>query len=149
MLWQATSYLNKLPAQFQPDDLVLVVDPMLATGGTMMQVGSCALLLEQQGRMTQAIPCSTGKPVYGCCCMPDAWLDLAPCLLCGTQHTVCCVGSCPHADWCWWGEQIGVSYCDAEYMLSNTQTLPLAHMMTLYACLYALHGSLVLACCIV
>jgi hypothetical protein len=35
---QATSYLNKLPAQFQPDDLVLVADPMLATGGTMMQV---------------------------------------------------------------------------------------------------------------
>lgn len=34
---KATSYLNKLPAQFQPDDLVLIADPMLATGGTMMQ----------------------------------------------------------------------------------------------------------------
>eukprot|EP00878_Enallax_costatus_P003468 GHUV01003679.1.p1 GENE.GHUV01003679.1~~GHUV01003679.1.p1 ORF type:complete len:260 (+),score=32.03 GHUV01003679.1:706-1485(+) len=34
---QASSYLNKLPAQFSSDDLVLVCDPMLATGGTMMQ----------------------------------------------------------------------------------------------------------------
>jgi uracil phosphoribosyltransferase len=39
---QATSYLNKLPAQFQPDDLVLIADPMLATGGTMMQVRAVA-----------------------------------------------------------------------------------------------------------
>jgi uracil phosphoribosyltransferase len=35
---QATSYLNKLPKQLSADDLVLVADPMLATGGTMMQV---------------------------------------------------------------------------------------------------------------
>lgn len=34
---QATSYLNKLPAQFTSEDLILVCDPMLATGGTMMQ----------------------------------------------------------------------------------------------------------------
>jgi hypothetical protein len=40
---QATSYLNKLPAQFQPDDLVLIADPMLATGGTMMQVRQPAM----------------------------------------------------------------------------------------------------------
>jgi uracil phosphoribosyltransferase len=35
---QARSYLNKLPAQFSEDDLILITDPMLATGGTMMQV---------------------------------------------------------------------------------------------------------------
>lgn len=35
---QARSYLNKLPAKFSEDDLVLITDPMLATGGTMMQV---------------------------------------------------------------------------------------------------------------
>jgi len=29
-------YLNKLPEQFAPEDPVLVCDPMLATGGTMM-----------------------------------------------------------------------------------------------------------------
>lgn len=35
---QATSYLNKLPAKMSPDDVILVTDPMLATGGTMLQV---------------------------------------------------------------------------------------------------------------
>ena len=35
---QARSYLNKLPAKFAEDDLILITDPMLATGGTMMQV---------------------------------------------------------------------------------------------------------------
>ena len=35
---QASSYLNKLPAKFNADDLILITDPMLATGGTMMQV---------------------------------------------------------------------------------------------------------------
>lgn len=34
---QARSYLNKLPAKFAEDDLILITDPMLATGGTMMQ----------------------------------------------------------------------------------------------------------------
>lgn len=32
-----SSYLNKLPAKFEADDLILITDPMLATGGTMMQ----------------------------------------------------------------------------------------------------------------
>ena len=36
---QARSYLNKLPKSFAPDDLILVSDVMLATGGTIMQVG--------------------------------------------------------------------------------------------------------------
>lgn len=36
---QATSYLNKLPAKLSSEDLILITDPMLATGGTMMQVG--------------------------------------------------------------------------------------------------------------
>ena len=35
---QASSYLNKLPATLSADDLILVADPMLATGGTMLQV---------------------------------------------------------------------------------------------------------------
>lgn len=35
---QATSYLNKLPAKLSSEDLILITDPMLATGGTMMQV---------------------------------------------------------------------------------------------------------------
>ncbi|KAF5842384.1 uracil phosphoribosyltransferase [Dunaliella salina] len=35
---QATPYLNKLPARFAEDDLILITDPMLATGGTMLQV---------------------------------------------------------------------------------------------------------------
>lgn len=37
---QARSYLNKLPEKFAEDDLILITDPMLATGGTMMQVSS-------------------------------------------------------------------------------------------------------------
>lgn len=36
---QARAYLNKLPARLSPEDLILVTDPMLATGGTMVQVG--------------------------------------------------------------------------------------------------------------
>lgn len=35
---QATSYLNKLPKQFSPEDRILVADPMLATGGTVVSV---------------------------------------------------------------------------------------------------------------
>ncbi|MEW5297987.1 MAG: hypothetical protein WDW36_001155 [Sanguina aurantia] len=35
---QARAYLNKLPARLSPEDLILVTDPMLATGGTMVQV---------------------------------------------------------------------------------------------------------------
>ncbi|GFR45156.1 hypothetical protein Agub_g6539 [Astrephomene gubernaculifera] len=35
---QARPYLNKLPAALSPDDLFLVADPMLATGGTVVQV---------------------------------------------------------------------------------------------------------------
>lgn len=35
---QATSYLNKLPAQMSGDDRVLIADTMLATGGTIVQV---------------------------------------------------------------------------------------------------------------
>lgn len=35
---QASSYLNKLPPSFSPEDIIIVTDPMLATGGTMMQV---------------------------------------------------------------------------------------------------------------
>ncbi len=30
-------YLNKLPSQFSPDTYILILDPMLATGGTIMQ----------------------------------------------------------------------------------------------------------------
>ncbi|WP_071454353.1 uracil phosphoribosyltransferase [Gloeomargarita lithophora] len=33
---EPTIYLNKLPAQLDPDTRVLVLDPMLATGGTLM-----------------------------------------------------------------------------------------------------------------
>jgi uracil phosphoribosyltransferase len=35
---QASWYLNKLPESFAADDRVLVSDPMMATGGTMVQV---------------------------------------------------------------------------------------------------------------
>lgn len=35
---QARSYLNKLPATLSPEDRILISDPMLATGGTMLQV---------------------------------------------------------------------------------------------------------------
>ena len=35
---QSTCYLNKLPEKLSEDDLVLVSDCMLATGGTMFQV---------------------------------------------------------------------------------------------------------------
>ncbi|GBF97658.1 uracil phosphoribosyltransferase [Raphidocelis subcapitata] len=35
---KATPYLNKLPASLSPDDKILITDPMLATGGTMLQV---------------------------------------------------------------------------------------------------------------
>jgi uracil phosphoribosyltransferase len=31
-------YLNKLPSKFEEDDRILITDPMLATGGTIMQV---------------------------------------------------------------------------------------------------------------
>ncbi|MDJ0556603.1 MAG: uracil phosphoribosyltransferase [Microcoleaceae cyanobacterium MO_207.B10] len=34
---EATCYLNKLPSQFAPNVRVLIYDPMLATGGTIMQ----------------------------------------------------------------------------------------------------------------
>lgn len=33
---QPKCYLNKLPAKLSPDDLILITDPMLATGGTIM-----------------------------------------------------------------------------------------------------------------
>jgi uracil phosphoribosyltransferase len=33
---EASCYLNKLPHQFNPETRVLITDPMLATGGTMM-----------------------------------------------------------------------------------------------------------------
>ncbi len=33
---EASCYLNKLPAQFDPQTRVLITDPMLATGGTIM-----------------------------------------------------------------------------------------------------------------
>lgn len=36
---EATEYLNKLPKTLSKDDLVLVSDPMLATGGTIIKVG--------------------------------------------------------------------------------------------------------------
>ena len=39
---QPTSYLNKLPKSFSPEDRILVVDPMLATGGSMP---SCSMFL--------------------------------------------------------------------------------------------------------
>ena len=35
---QASPYLNKLPAKFDPEDRIIVTDPMLATGGTIIQV---------------------------------------------------------------------------------------------------------------
>ncbi|GAX84258.1 hypothetical protein CEUSTIGMA_g11681.t1 [Chlamydomonas eustigma] len=35
---QAKPYLNKLPKSFSPDDLILVTEIMLATGGTIVQV---------------------------------------------------------------------------------------------------------------
>lgn len=35
---EASAYLNKLPKQFAPDDLVLVTDVMMATGGTIIKV---------------------------------------------------------------------------------------------------------------
>ncbi|CAL5229108.1 g12371 [Coccomyxa viridis] len=35
---EATSYLNKLPDRLAADDRILVVDPMLATGGTLIKV---------------------------------------------------------------------------------------------------------------
>lgn len=35
---QASAYLNKLPAKLAADDLFVVADPMLATGGTIVQV---------------------------------------------------------------------------------------------------------------
>lgn len=34
---EPTCYLNPLPAQFEPETRVLIVDPMLATGGTIMK----------------------------------------------------------------------------------------------------------------
>jgi hypothetical protein len=37
-LIQPREYLNKLPAKFEATDRILVSDPMLATGGTMMAV---------------------------------------------------------------------------------------------------------------
>ena len=36
LLAQPTEYLNKLPAAFAADDRILVSDPMMATGGTMV-----------------------------------------------------------------------------------------------------------------
>ena len=35
---QPTEYLNKLPASIAADDRVLVSDPMMATGGSMVKV---------------------------------------------------------------------------------------------------------------
>jgi uracil phosphoribosyltransferase len=32
--------LNKLPQRLSPEDRILVTDPMLATGGTMLKVGA-------------------------------------------------------------------------------------------------------------
>eukprot|EP00891_Asterochloris_glomerata_P007144 jgi/Astpho2/7144/Aster-01470 len=34
----ASAYLNKLPERFESDDKILISDPMLATGGTVLQV---------------------------------------------------------------------------------------------------------------
>lgn len=45
---QARSYLNKLPEKFAEDDLILITDPMLATGGTMMQVSSLSRVSSHQ-----------------------------------------------------------------------------------------------------
>ncbi|CAD7695207.1 unnamed protein product [Ostreobium quekettii] len=36
--FEPSTYLNKLPAELSPDELIVVLDPMLATGGTMMSV---------------------------------------------------------------------------------------------------------------
>ena len=33
---QPSCYLNKLPAQFTPDTRILILDPMLATGGSIL-----------------------------------------------------------------------------------------------------------------
>ena len=35
---EASEYLNKLPKTLSKDDLILVSDPMLATGGTIVKV---------------------------------------------------------------------------------------------------------------
>ncbi len=35
---EASCYLNKLPPAFSPDDLIIITDPMLATGGTIVKV---------------------------------------------------------------------------------------------------------------
>lgn len=37
---EATCYLNKLPTEFLPETRILIVDPMLATGGTIMKAMS-------------------------------------------------------------------------------------------------------------
>jgi len=42
--FQASWYLNKLPESFAPDDRVLISDPMMATGGTMVKASAPCLV---------------------------------------------------------------------------------------------------------
>ena len=60
---QPSEYLNKLPESFSPEDKVLVTDPMLATGGTLMH--ALNLIVErgakpQNIRVICAVACPPG-----------------------------------------------------------------------------------------
>ncbi len=67
---QRRSYLNKLPSRFDEDDRVIITDPMLATGGTILQVCAglgCtgALWVRALGACrpaVRAVPTDAGSP---------------------------------------------------------------------------------------
>jgi hypothetical protein len=58
---EASCYLNKLPKQFSQDDLILITDPMLATGGTIVKVRSC-------GPAAVPLWCICWQLACMCCC---------------------------------------------------------------------------------
>ncbi len=49
-------YLNKLPMSFSEDDKIVITDPMLATGGTIMQVTAHAPRLFCSHRVLSLLP---------------------------------------------------------------------------------------------
>ncbi len=80
LVTQASCYLNKLPKSFAPDDLILITDPMLGTGGTMMQVGASPRSRDHTPTLILLLCVRTPTlPPLRCpcrCCR--RWLDAAP-----------------------------------------------------------------------
>ncbi len=66
---QASWYLNKLPPTFAPTDRIMVSDPMLATGGTIVQV-RLPLLPPSPCFLLPPAPDSPLRPTASCFLIP-------------------------------------------------------------------------------